>query len=164
MGGVEDVPFVSGIPGDRTLDSLSEAERNELCAEMVDYGHSPSITLPFSDLTCRYLGVNAAQDLETDDVSQLIAACNQRYLDCRRSGMTDVRATCPNNYSDCAATIDEFAACQSALPEEYRHSILRCDELTEDNLFQATAFAPRPAACTPLDEKCPLLFNSAPMQ
>lgn len=168
--------FDTGLDGNKSLDSLTPDERQQLCdktRELID------AALP-EDKLCKLTGVMAgafeqfggalgaagapgfggapaAQDPQT--------ACEEAQAACL-AAPTETTSEC-NVPSDCTVTVAEYEACWNDLNASFGAAtkvVPGCDNLTLFTLAPFLALRKRPVSCDVVQEKCPGALDDLPLQ
>jgi len=156
-GGGSGGDFMTGLPADKPLSSLTDAEAMQLCSSFEDY-----FTNSLQDLDCRLSGLLAAAFAQADTDAKAQAACKAAYDMCAAAPAMPTTDMCSKPTGMCTATVGELEACASddkAVFAQLGMSFPACADLTLKDLMGTpggdTAPPMEPASCTALDMKCP---------
>ena len=139
----------SGVDGSKNLSTLSDAEIIEIC----EYSDSLINQAKSDELSCYVTGIFQAS--ETEDCQTIADACITDIVpedsDC---------STAPDDaLPACAAevTVSEMETCISAQASQFNSISIDCDTTPAE--LSELSEQPLPAACAPVEEKCPELFD-----
>lgn len=148
--------FMSGLPEDKPISSLTDAEVMQLCSAVQTY-FSDSV----KDLSCRVSGLLAAALMQAKTDAEAQAACKSAYDMCAAQPATSTTGNCMKPTGMCTATVGELEACASddkAVFAQLDSEFPSCDKLKLQDLagLGNNATQPmEPASCVALDMKCP---------
>jgi len=151
--------FSSGLPADKQLGSLTDAEKAALCQKLSDYFSQGTISKSLEEFTCRSSSALFALVLSgAQNDADLQTACKSAYEPCLSSPvMTSESCKVSETGSTCTATVAEYDACMNDYAKSLDQLITTfptCDKLTLTSSSQIFALS-EPASCQTLQEKCP---------
>jgi hypothetical protein len=163
-------PFSSGIPGNKTFDTLTDADLANLCSSLGKHlGTDPSL----KEATCHFAGFGAALGasiLGTATDADLQKACTDIEAKCRSAAPSAEQSTCGKPTSTCTATVAEFEACVTdalAAATQAFATLPACSSITSSSLSMLLTSgnggmtpAVEPASCKTLEQKCPGVQDS----
>jgi hypothetical protein len=141
--------FTSGVSGSKTIDALSESEVLQICDAGANYVRSRMSDEQLLHFICTFSGLY----MEAFGAG----SCTDMYDACVAEGLDDEEDECElEDVTDCQATVAEYEACTSARIDAL---VAVSATLTCSSDLQELAGQDEPAACTPLKDKCPALFE-----
>jgi len=139
----------SGVDGSKNLSALSDAEIVEICEyseSLINQAHS-------EELSCYVTGIFQAS--ETEDCQTIADACIADIAVEEGDCSTAPDDTLPSCASE--VTVSEMERCLSAQASQVNSISINC-ETTPAEISELSE-QPLPAACAPVEEKCPELFS-----
>ncbi len=162
-GGASGTGFMSSVPGDKPLNTLTDDEVQQLCKEFQsDFGPGTPAASAVVELDCRLAGIlaSALSQPQTDAAAQ--ASCKSTYDACIGAPTTSETATCNKPDPSCTATVAEEEKClQDSLAafDSVKDLLPSCSAITTSTGLQSLALSgaatQTPASCTALQAKCP---------
>ena len=156
-------PFTTNVTPSKPLDQLTPQEAQKVCEATTKYVGKGFQDPAFTDLLCRVAGLLSIIEVPESEVKQ---ACTAAYNECKAQPLpTDVPAdACENpEATDCTATVAEYEACVSELPDDIKAInavVSSCDRATKNSLLALIAIPNLLGpACTALNKKCPSEFG-----
>jgi hypothetical protein len=147
-------PVSTSVPGNKRINDLTPAERDQLCADVTAWAMSG----PFLTDGCNASAWLAAYLLSLGDTTasdaELQTACQTLYADCVANG---VMSSCSDLPTTCTATVSEYNMCLSDSLDGFA-GIPACSTATRASLSANAARLLTPmssAACTAVQTKCP---------
>jgi len=152
--------FDTGLPADKPIASLTDAEIAGLCDKFDDFYSTGEVAADLKDFSCRFSGLLAAAfaGAETDAAAR--AACKTAYDACA-AAPSETTSTCKKPTGTCTATVAEVEACandSAKAVDQLTSAFPSCAELTLADLMdtgEEPTTAEDPASCTTLEMKCP---------
>ena len=162
-GGGSGEVFLTSIPGNAPLGSLSGAQATELCNDEMRFTQQPSFKMDLCHEGA-VLGVALTASFSPDLTdAELQAACTSAYTSCLHpdggagatQSCTAVPPNCTATVSDLVSCLDEDAAATRALAAQLPDcgSITRASLTATDGGTTSSATS-TPAACQTLQQKC----------
>lgn len=155
--------FTSTLPGDKPLNSLTDAEFAGLCQEFdADFGPDTASGKAAVEADCRLAGLffAALSGGQTDAAVQ--AACKSGYDECIAAPTQSDPAQCTKPGASCTATVAEAEACFNdsiAAFATLRDALPMCSALTvaslSDGSSSPTSSEMTPPSCVTYQAKCP---------
>jgi hypothetical protein len=139
----------SGLDGSRTLDTLTDEERVQLC----EYSESLQDLDAGPQLRCYLIGI--FQSSEGGNCQEIADACIATAEPASRM----CESAAELEYPECASlvSVSEMETCKVAQVTQLNSNSISCDSTDEE---VSEAINPSyPAACAPAQEKCPALFG-----
>lgn len=152
--------FDSGLPTDKPIASLTDAELGGLCDKFDDFYATGKVADDLQDFSCRFSGLLAAAfaNAETDAAAR--TACKTAYDACA-AAPGETTSTCGKPTGTCTATVAEVEACANDSAKALAQLVSAfpsCVELTLADLMDSgeePTTPEDPASCTTLEMKCP---------
>jgi hypothetical protein len=149
----------TGLPADKPLSDLTDAEITGLCSKFDEFFSSGSVGMNLEEFSCRFSGLFAAAlgGAETDAAAR--AACKTAYDACV-AAPAETTEMCGRPTGTCTATVAELEACandSAKAVDQLTASFPTCAELTLADLTGGGGDAePQdPVSCTMFEMKCP---------
>jgi hypothetical protein len=163
-------PFSSGIPADKTVDTLTDAEVTNLCSSLGQYiSTDPGL----QESTCHFAGFGVALSASLFGAASdadLQKMCADTEAKCHEAPLMGEGSTCTKPTSSCSATVGEFEACVTdSLAEATKAfaALPACSSITNASLqmlissgSSGMTTAVAPASCQTLEQKCPGLQDT----
>jgi hypothetical protein len=154
--------LATGLPANKPLSDLSEAEIAGLCGKFDEfYSSGSSAGMNLEDFTCRFSGVFAAALSGADTDAAARAACKMTYDACV-AAPAETTTKCGKPTGTCTATVAELEACANDSAKavaQLTSAFPSCAELTLADLMDldggGDAAPQNPASCTTFEMKCP---------
>lgn len=152
--------YSSGLPSDKQLGALTDAEAAALCKKLSDYfSDSTSVGKNVEDFTCRLSSALTALFTAPQTDAALQSSCKSLYATCTASPAATTE-TCKKPDATCTATIAEYDACindQIAAITQIGMAFPTCDMLTLASASTALGGSEptSPASCQSVQAKCP---------
>jgi hypothetical protein len=153
--------FDTGLPADKPIASLTDAEFAGLCSKFADFYSNGPAGDELKDFTCRFGGIFAAVLGGADTDAAARAACKTAYDKCVAAPSQPGVSMCTKPTGMCTATVGEFEACATdsvKAVDQLANAFPSCAELTLADLMDTGGEPTTPtesAACTTLEMKCP---------
>lgn len=151
--------FFSGVPGNLTLGSLSNAQKQQLCQDTKAFYNALGATL--KEVTCERVGIDAASGTMAVTDAAARSTCQKAYDACVAQPVGMSSLSCDDTPdSTCVATVAEYEACLqdsgTNLASQY-DALPPCQSLTTVSLpsLGAGGAGPSPPSCTAFEQKCP---------
>ncbi|HYQ17141.1 MAG TPA: hypothetical protein VEQ58_15320 [Polyangiaceae bacterium] len=146
--------FMSGLPGNKLVSDLTDAQLNQLCEEVSDY-----IDPSEAELNCRGAGLSAAILAQPESDAEARVACKSGYDVCQ-ADPGETEQNCKASRSTCTATVAELEACASDSNDaivEFSKQYPSCSEITLLDLTTIPGSIEEPetpASCVVFNSKC----------
>jgi hypothetical protein len=151
--------FTSGLPADKQLTALTDAEKASVCQKLSAYFSSPAVSKSFEEFLCRAESAAFALFSNPQTDAALQAACKPLYDQCIAAPvMTSESCDVQQVSSTCTATVAEYDACMNDFAkglDQVLAAIPSCDKLTLASASQSPSGPSTPASCQTLQAKCP---------
>ena len=151
--------FDTGLPADKPISTLTDAEITGLCSKFDDFYSKGAVATGLKDFSCTFSGIFAALlgGADTDAAAQ--AACKTAYDACI-AAPSETTSSCSKPSATCTATVGEVEACTNDSAKyvaQLGDLLPSCAELTLADLMDmgADMTPAEPASCTTLEMKCP---------
>jgi len=151
--------FSTGLPADKPVASLTDAEIAGLCSKFDDFYSQGAVGDALKNFDCSLAGFLAAAfaGASTDDAAR--AACKATHDECV-SKPSETTSKCSKPSAACTATVGEVEACANDSAKYVTQlggifpscATLTLADLTDMSSVMAPA---EPASCTNLEAKCP---------
>ena len=164
-------PFTTSVRGSKPLNTLTTGEKMQLCNDAQAYFKTPAVR----QQECRFSGFFAAALTAEFDPSitdaQIQQACTQAVSECVSSAAdagagstTDMCNTSQTLPASCTATVADYSACVTTIPETLASAAPACSSITRASLntdagSDSTSATSSPA-CTTLQNKCPGILDA----
>ena len=166
--------FTTSVSGSKPLGALTTAEKTQLCKDASAFLQSSNVVLA----ECKLAGVfeaefSAAFDSTLTD-TELRAACTDGVNQCVASekdgGTSTTMTTCNTDQAvpaSCTATVADYTACISTLPQSLGAAAPECNTITRASLGpdagigDSTGGSLNSPACVTLSTKCPGIFDTS---
>lgn len=153
------VPFASGVPGDKKLSELSDADEKKLCDALGSYVEDLVSGGALVKTLCAVTALLGSAFFPGDNAMML---CEMLYQEClaapvmtTMTGMCDVKVE-----MTCEATVAQYEACVSEGVNMLDDVALSCADVGGPDVLTALPSGTGPA-CAELDEICPGASGSA---
>jgi hypothetical protein len=163
-------PFSSGVPDNKTFDTLTDADVTNLCSSLRDrLSTDPAL----KEATCHFAGFSVALSASffgaaTD--ADLQKMCTDIQVKCLGTTPTVEQSTCSKPTSACSATVGEFEACVTdalAAATQAFATLPACSSITNASLSKLISggnggmpMTVETASCKTLEQKCPGVQDS----
>ena len=152
----------TGLPADKPISDLSDAEIAGLCRKFDEfYSSGSSAGMNLEDFTCRFSAVLAAALSGAGTDAALRVACKMTYDACV-AAPAETTTKCGKPAGACTATVAELEACandSAKAVEQLTSAFPSCAELTLADLMDldgdGDAAPQNPTSCTTFEMKCP---------
>jgi hypothetical protein len=151
--------FDTGLPADKPIATLTDAEVASLCSKFDDFYSKGTVATNLKNFSCSFSGFLAAALGGADSDASARTLCKAAYDGCiAEPGETTSECTKPS--AECTATVGEVEACANDSAKylaQLGDVFPSCAELTLADLMDMDAVMPpdEPSSCTTLDMKCP---------
>jgi len=151
--------FSSGLPEDKQLGALTDAEAEALCKRIEGYfADDTTVGKNVDEFLCRFTSALTALFAAPETDAALQSSCKSLYASCIASP-TMSSGTCEKPDATCTATVAEYEACmndQLALLNQLGSAVPSCDQITlSSSSTLLSGVGEAPASCQTLEAKCP---------
>ncbi len=162
-GGGSGEVFVTSIPGNTPLGSLSGSQATELCNDEMRFAQQSSLEMDACH-EAAFLTVALTASFSPDMTdAELQAACTSAYTSCLHpDGGAGATQTCMAPPANCTATVSELASClddEAAATRALAAQLPDCGSVTRASLTAndggtASPATSSPVSCQTLQQKC----------
>jgi hypothetical protein len=152
----------TGLPDDKTISSLTDAEIVDLCSKIDAFYSEGKVADSLEDFSCRFAGMFAAAFSAPETDAAARAACQAAYDECAAAPAEGMAEKCTKPTGVCTATVGEVEACandSAKALDQLVDTFPSCAELTLADLMSMDGGDPMtpadPASCTTVEMKCP---------
>ena len=154
-GGAAGTPISTSVPGNKPINTLTPAERGQLCADLAAWAMSGPFLTGGCNASAWLATYSEAMRMPSATDADLRTTCGELYAGCVANGVTSM---CDQDMPiTCTATVSEYNACLVDGVEAFDR-VPACSALTRAALAGAvtrlTSGTATPA-CTAVQTKCP---------
>lgn len=151
--------FDTGLPTDKPIATLTDAEIAGLCSKFDDFYSKGTVATNLKNFSCSFAGFIAAALGGADSDAAARALCKTAYDGCI-AAPGETTSECKKPSAECTATVGEVEACANDSAKylaQLGDVFPSCAELTLADLMDGgDVMTPdEPSSCTTLDMKCP---------